>query len=115
MSESYPVSTSHRGARQTLPGMRSNLLSRARGFATLDGMERRVAIVLATSLAAGCGGGSGDPDAAGDAASQPDAAGGESDFAVHIFDTGQTTGLAGATVCVVGQSDCEKSPIPAVT
>jgi hypothetical protein len=71
-------------------------------------VERCVAIVLATSLTAACGGGSG---AATDAtpradASLPDAAG-ESTFNVHIFDASQTTGLAGGTVCVVGQSDCE--------
>lgn len=69
-------------------------------------------MVLAAGLATACGGGAGTaPDAAGSAdarsadASPPDAAG-ETTFAVHIFDASQPAGLAGGTVCVVGQADC---------
>lgn len=73
-------------------------------------MERRVAIVLVTGLAAACHGVSSTAPVVADSpsadASQPDA-GGETTFDVHIFGASGTTGLAGGTVCVVGQSDCE--------
>jgi hypothetical protein len=65
-------------------------------------------LVLALSVVAAC---KQAPATAPDAPpiavdGSPDAAN-QSGFDVHVFETGQTAGLAGATVCVVGQSDCE--------
>lgn len=70
-------------------------------------MPPRLAILL-VSVAAACGGDartSPDAPAGADAhTSGPDAAD-ESTFAVHLFDA--TGSLAGATLCVAGQSDCK--------
>lgn len=70
-------------------------------------------IVLAAGVAAACGGDARTApdaptraDAAAADAAPPDAAD-ESAFRVHVFDARQATNLAGGTVCVVGQSDCE--------
>jgi len=69
-------------------------------------MQWRVAIVLVISVGAACSRSGTAPDTAdsGVEDSLPDATG-ESVFDVHIFDASQA--LAGGTVCVVGQSDCE--------
>jgi hypothetical protein len=69
-------------------------------------MDRRLASLLAASVMGACHGASHtSPDATIPAA--PPDADGVSGFDVHISDASHKTGIAGATVCVAGQSDCE--------